>query len=51
MKALDVAAYILKKYGAMNAMKLQKLVFYVQGWFLVEHGVQLFDEEIQAWAY
>ncbi len=24
----DVAKYILDKYGAMSAMKLQKLIFY-----------------------
>jgi uncharacterized phage-associated protein len=28
--AHDVAAYILKKWGKMTAMKLQKLVYYSQ---------------------
>lgn len=47
--AHDVAAYILRKKGAMTAMKLQKLVYYCQAWSLVWDEEPLFDEEIQAW--
>lgn len=46
----DVAKYILDKYGAMSAMKLQKLVFYSQAMSLVWNDVPLFDEEFEAWA-
>jgi uncharacterized phage-associated protein len=51
MKVLEVAAFLLRAHGPMNAMKLHKLVYYSQAWHLVEHRSRLFDEEIQAWAY
>lgn len=46
----DVARYILEKRGQMSAMKLQKLVYYSQGWHLVFDGEPLFDADIEAWA-
>lgn len=46
----DVAAYILKKSGAMTAMKLQKLVYYSQAWSLVWDEKPLFMARIEAWA-
>ena len=46
----DVAAYILKRQGAMSAMKLQKLVYYSQAWHLVWEEDSLFKEKIRAWA-
>jgi uncharacterized phage-associated protein len=45
----DVAQYILKRYGSLEAMKLQKLVFYSQAWRVVQSGLPLFDEPIKAW--
>lgn len=48
--AIDVAKYILKKQGAMSAMKLQKLVYYSQAWSLVWDERPLFREKIKAWA-
>jgi uncharacterized phage-associated protein len=47
---LDVARYILAKLGPMSAMKLQKLVYYSQGWHLVFTGEPMFDSQIEAWA-
>lgn len=47
--ANDVAKYILKKQGAMSAMKLQKLVYYSQAWSLVWDERPLFREKIKAW--
>jgi uncharacterized phage-associated protein len=47
---LDVAAYILVTMGEMTTMKLQKLVYYCQGWELAWAGEPLFPEPIQAWA-
>ncbi|HET7753055.1 MAG TPA: type II toxin-antitoxin system antitoxin SocA domain-containing protein [Anaeromyxobacteraceae bacterium] len=32
-------------------MKLQKLVYYSQAWWLAHRGVPLFDEPIEAWAH
>ncbi len=47
---LDVAEFILGSKGAMDTMKLQKLVYYAQAWTLVWTGRQLYDEQIEAWA-
>lgn len=47
---LDVAAYILKRAGAMSTMKLQKLVYYSQAWSLVWDEQALFKDKICAWA-
>ena len=46
----DVAACILQQQGAMTTWKLQKLVYYSQGWSLVWDDDALFPEEIEAWA-
>lgn len=46
----DVAKYIIDEYGAMSAMKLQKLVFYSQAMSLVWDDVPLFDDDFEAWA-
>lgn len=49
--AHDVAKYILeKRQGSMTTMKLQKLVYYCQGWSLAWDGEPIFNEKIQAWA-
>ena len=42
VRAIDVAAYILRKQGAMPAMKLQKLAYYSQAWSLVWDDESLF---------
>lgn len=46
----DVAKYILDGYGAMSAMKLQKLVFYSQAMSMVWDDVPLFEDDFEAWA-
>jgi uncharacterized phage-associated protein len=48
--AHDVAAYIVKKHGALSAMKLEKLVYYSQAWSVVWDEAPLFPERIEAWA-
>lgn len=48
--AHDVAAYILERHGEVTTMKLQKLLYYAQGWSLAWDGVPLFEEPISAWA-
>ena len=45
----DVAAAIVDRIGGMTAMKLEKLVYYCQGWHLARHGSTMFDERIEAW--
>ncbi|MCH4158957.1 MAG: DUF4065 domain-containing protein [Bifidobacterium minimum] len=46
---VDVAAYILRRYGSMTTMKLQKLAYYSQAEALSRRGTPLFDEDFQAW--
>ena len=48
--AHDAAKYIISKFEAVSAMKLQKLVYYSQAWSLVWDERPLFSEKIEAWA-
>jgi uncharacterized phage-associated protein len=56
-KALDIANKILAKASSSDSeelisnMKLQKLLYYQQGFHLAYFGTPLFDEEIEAWMY
>lgn len=49
-KAIDVAKYLVEKYGEMSAMKLHKLAYYCQAWHMVWFEQELFPEDFQAWA-
>jgi uncharacterized phage-associated protein len=49
-KAHDVAAYIISKLRSVDAMKLQKLLYYSQAWSLVWDGRPMFSSRIEAWA-
>jgi len=49
-KAHDVAAYIISRIRHIDAMKLQKLLYYSQAWSLVWDGRPLFSDKIEAWA-
>ena len=46
----DVAAAVMNAVGECTTMKLQKLLYYCQGWHLAWDGVPLFDAEIEAWS-
>lgn len=46
----SVAKYILQKCDEMSTMKLQKLCYYAQAWYLVWNNEPLFAEDFQAWA-
>jgi uncharacterized phage-associated protein len=56
-KALDIAKKMLAKASSSDSeelisnMKLQKLLYYQQGFHLAYFGTPLFDEEIEAWMY
>jgi uncharacterized phage-associated protein len=56
-RALDIANKILAKASFSDSeelisnMKLQKLLYYQQGFHLAYFGTPLFDEEIEAWMY
>jgi uncharacterized phage-associated protein len=47
--AHDVAAAVLAQVGPMEAMRLQKLVYYSQAWHLALLDKPLFPDTIQAW--
>lgn len=47
---LDVARFFLSKIP-MSHLKLQKMCYYAQVWFLVIFGTRLFDEVFQAWLH
>jgi uncharacterized phage-associated protein len=49
-KVHDVAAYIISKLRPIDAMKLQKLLYYAQAWSLVWDDQPLFNAKIEAWA-
>lgn len=47
----DVAKYILKTKGKMSTLKLQKLCYYSQAWYLVWYDKPLFRAKIEAFAH
>ena len=53
--ASEVAKYIIEEFhGAedlITNMKVQKLLYYVQGWHLGLYGSPAFAEEFQAWVH
>lgn len=49
-KVADVAALVMQSLESASTMKLQKLLYYCQGWHLAWEGEPLFDEAIEAWA-
>lgn len=50
--AFDVAAFILRESrGCLEALALQKLIYYAQGWSLAWEGRPLFRDRIEAWTY
>lgn len=56
-KALDIAYKILKRATnedsgeLISNMKLQKMLYYMQGFHLAYFGQPLFNDEIEAWMY
>ena len=56
-KAFDVAKYLIHLADTedepeyLTHLRLQKLLYYVQGWSLTLHKKPMFPEEIQAWAH
>ena len=46
---ISVAERILRDYGPMSTMKLQKLCYFAQGWSLAWVNKPLFREDFQAW--
>lgn len=50
-----VADYLLvesrERGEVLTNLKLQKLLYYAQAWFLALHGEPLFEEEFRAWVH
>lgn len=54
--ALDVARFFIvsganSEEGGVSNLKLQKLVYYAQGFHLALFDAPLFDEDLEAWAH
>lgn len=50
LSVFDVACYVMSKVKQCTTMKLQKLLYYCQAWYLVWNDKPLFRENIEAWA-
>ncbi len=50
VSAFDVACYVMSKVKQCTTMKLQKLLYYCQAWYLVWNDKPLFWQNIEAWA-
>lgn len=46
-----LADYILKNYGPMSHLKLQKLLFYCDAYHMAYFGEELITDEFEAWAH
>ena len=57
MKAIDVARYFLLVASSLEAgdtisnLKMQKMLYYAQGWHFAHFNTPLFDDEIEAWKH
>lgn len=53
--SLDIAKYIVKFFqeceDPVTNLKLQKLLYYVQGWSLALHNKPAFTEPLEAWVH
>lgn len=50
-KMLLTISYIFKKAEEVTPLALQKMLYYIQGIYMVLFGGELFDEECEAWAH
>ncbi len=56
ISAFDVADYFLKivdrdSGSSITNLKLQKILYYAQGWHLAFTGIKLFENKIEAWVH
>lgn len=53
--ANDVAKYVINAFhereDLITNLKLQKLLYYVQGWYLGLYGKEIFSEDFEAWVH
>jgi uncharacterized phage-associated protein len=46
-----LAEYVLDKYGPMSHLKLQKLLYYIQGFHLAYFEQEIIEDDFQAWMH
>lgn len=51
MDSIALSNYILKHYGPMSHLKLQKLLFYCDAYHLAYFDTQLIEDEFEAWVH
>ena len=55
MNILELSRYIIKQYHlkdkTITNLKLQKILYYIQGYFFKKRGKEAFKEEIYCWPY
>lgn len=55
LNPIDVSKYVInylnKKSYPVNHLKLQKLLYYIEAWYTVFTGSNLFEEQIEAWQH
>lgn len=55
ISASDVAKYVIKVFqeceDPITNLKLQKLLYYIQGWHLGLYDAPVFDDDFQAWIH
>lgn len=55
LNPIDVSKYIInylnEKSYSVNHLKLQKLLYYIEAWYTVFTGSNLFEEQIEAWQH
>lgn len=55
LNPIDVSKYIInylnEKSYPVNHLKLQKLLYYIEAWYTVFTGSNLFEEQIEAWQH
>ncbi|MBQ7456645.1 MAG: DUF4065 domain-containing protein [Desulfovibrio sp.] len=45
----DVAQYYVLNFWSLTKVKLHKLMYYTQGWYLAKYDTPLFDEDFYKW--
>lgn len=53
--AIDIAQYVIKTFhergDLITNLKLQKLLYYVEGWYLGLNNQRIFEEDFEAWVH
>jgi len=44
-------SYVFRKAEEVTPLALQKMLYYIQGIYMVQYGKELFSEECEAWAH